>query len=177
MKPLIVYFSFSGNNRLLAEYLSKELAADICPIIETKKRSEWTLLFDVMFKRSPKINDLEKPLKNYEHVIFLAPLWAGRIASPLKSLLLKEKESLKKYSFLSLCGGYEHKDQMEKVTQELTTLTGKSPAGVFEIDISDLFPKEKKKEIKTISAYHVKPEDLVLYQNQLKKITDFLSSP
>lgn len=34
MKSLVIYYSYTGNNRLLAETLAARLSCDICPVIE-----------------------------------------------------------------------------------------------------------------------------------------------
>lgn len=46
MRILIIYFSFSGNNRLLAEHLAKRIGCDICPIVEKKRRTMVTIILD-----------------------------------------------------------------------------------------------------------------------------------
>lgn len=169
-RNLIVSFSYSGNNQILAQRLAEDLNADHCPIVEIKKRSNLTLFLDIFLQRTPKIRDLERPLSNYDHVIFLAPLWAGRIANPLKTLLLKEKDHIRDYSFVTLCGGYEKKDQMTKVKDELQKLTGKGPKHIFELDVSDLLPPEKRKDTRTISSYHLKPNELKAFDQKLTEI-------
>lgn len=175
-KILLIYYSFSGNNKLLADHLAGELRSQTCAIVEKSQRTALTIFFDVFLKRTPKILPLDKKIADFDQVIFLAPLWAGKIASPLKALLKQEKSSIKKYYFITLCGGYEKKDQLEKVNEELLGLVGKPAAAMFEIDISDLFPPEKKTHIRTISGYHLKKDDLNKFAGQIKKITEIFKN-
>ena len=65
MKILVIYFSYSGNNRLLAEYLGKRIGGDICPIVEEKRRTFLTIILDMMFNREPNIKNLEYPISYY----------------------------------------------------------------------------------------------------------------
>lgn len=59
MKTLIVYFSFSGNNELLAKDVAKDLEADLLQITEPKKRGIFRIMLDMLFNRFPKINELK----------------------------------------------------------------------------------------------------------------------
>ncbi len=74
MRILIVCFSFSGNNRRLAEYLAQAIKCNICPIVEKKRRTMLTILLDMMFRREPKIEALEYSISNYDHIILVAPI-------------------------------------------------------------------------------------------------------
>jgi hypothetical protein len=157
---LIIYYSYSGNNKLLAEHFSRELDAPAVPILEKERRNGFTIFLDVFFKRNPEVMPLSVSLSDFKHLIFIAPIWNGKIASPLKSLLQNQRAEIKSYSFLTISGGYEKKDQLDKIRIELKKLTGLEPASLYELDISDLFPQSQRKNIRKISGYHVRPEDL-----------------
>lgn len=171
MKTVVVYFSHTGNNRALAEHLAGRLKADLCPIIEQKRRRWWTILFDMMFQREPLIEPLTVALADYDRVIFVAPVWGSMVASPLKSLIRQQKSALADYSYLTMCG-YERPDQKERLTQELTTLVGHPPRAVTELRICDLFPAEKRNSVKTIHRYRVTSNDLDFFAPQ---IAEFLA--
>ena len=173
MKFLIIYYSFSGNNRLLAQHLAKRLNCDICPIIEKKRRTMFTILLDMIFRREPQIKDLEFPVSDYDHIILLAPIWGSKLANPMTSLLKREKTALSNFSFISLCG-YERTGQKEKITKQLNAITETSPKAVVELRICDLFPPEKRNEIKTVSRYHAKSEDLLIYDSQINEFLNLI---
>jgi hypothetical protein len=98
-------------------------------------------------------------------VLFLAPIWNHRIASPLRPFLQQEKDHIGQYSFISLCGtGGNH-----KITAELTQLTGHPPDAVLELLVNDLLPPEKKNKIRYTSGYQVQPSDLTFYEPVLEK--------
>lgn len=158
-KNLIIYYSYSGNNRQLAEYLGSELEAQVVPIIEKKQRTSRTIFFDVFLRRTPQIKELPVEMEDFDHLVFLAPLWSGRIANPLKSLLKGHKSHIRNYSFVTLSGGYDKKDQLSKVRDELTELIGHPPEVLYEVDVADLFPQDQRKTL-AISSYQIKPEDL-----------------
>ena len=168
MKILVIYFSYSGNNRLLTEYLGKRIGGDICPIVEEKRRTFLTIILDMMFNREPNIKNLEYPISNYDHIILAAPIWDLKLAHPMKSLVRREKADLVNYSFISLCG-YKRPGQKESITKSLTDLTGHPPKAVFELNISELFPAEKRNDIKTVSRYRATNDDLNTYESQINE--------
>lgn len=158
MKTLIVYYSYTRNNELLAYELQKRLGCDILKIEESKARTGLTIALDLLFNRNPKLKDHNLSLKDYSNFIFIAPVWASKIASPLRSFLSKEKKYIRSYSFISLCGGI--KGQVEKLEKEIERIVGVKANQIKELWINDLLSEDKRDTIKYTSGYRVKPEDV-----------------
>lgn len=171
MKSIIVYYSNTHNNELLAYDLQKRLSCDLLKIEETGKRTGLTILLDLLFNRKPKLKDHRVSLESYSDFIFVAPIWASKIASPLRSFLLNEKQHIKSYSFISLCGGIE--GQVDKIRKELKTILQHDPTLVTELWIDDLLTADKKNTVKYTSSYRVLPADLEKFK---AKIDEFVSS-
>jgi len=167
MKTLIVYSSFSGNNEMLALELKNMLNCNALQIDEVRKRTGLSIFLDIFFNRTPGIADHEERINDYEHVILIGPVWAGKIATPLKSFLTKEKNNIRRYSFITVCGGSQ--DQRIKIENELTKLAGKTPAAVTELSISDLLRSNQKDNKKNVSAYRLKTSDLSFFANIIKE--------
>jgi flavodoxin len=165
MKTLIVYYSFSGNNRVLARYLQTRLGADLQEIEELKSRTGFTILLDVLFKRTPKITRAHISWHHYDQIIFTAPIWAGRIASPMQAFLKLEKYNITQYSFISLCGTGGNK----KISSELTKLVQHAPTALLELCVNDLLPPEKKNKIRYTSGYKVQEQDLAVFDRAIDK--------
>lgn len=163
MKTLIVYYSFTHNNELLAQELQKQSACDILKIEEVKPRNGLTFLWDFIFNRKPAIAYSPLAPDYYDRFIFLAPVWAGRIASPLKTFLYKERIKIKQYSFITLCGGA--KGQREKIVNELMAILHKAPDSVMELRLSDLSRPSLKKAGPT--SQQIVPEDLKEFQSSI----------
>jgi len=161
MKTLIVYYSFSGNNELLAKKLQALLNCQIVKISEPKRRTGLTIMLDLLFKRNPKIGPVNLLVSEYDHLIFIAPIWAGRIATPLKVFIKSLDKNITNYSFISLCGGSDNR----KVLSELVYLTGKKPLKLLEVTVNDLLPAGTA--IKQTSFYKVKEEDLLRIEDIL----------
>lgn len=171
MKDLIVYYSFTGNNEVLAEALRRRSGGDLLKIKEIKKRNAFTIILDLLFNRKPAIKKYNIAWQNYDRFIFIAPIWAGKIASPLKSFLRKARIHIKRYSFITVCGGNAW--QKDKITAELNNLLARQPDKIMELWINDLLPTEKKDTIKYTSGYRIGPADFKAFET---KINDFLHS-
>ena len=138
---LIVYFSFTGNNRLLAEHLAPRIGADLCAVVEKKRRTALTVLLDMAARAS------------HEGARQAASAGASR------------------YSFISLCG-YERPGQHESLARELSSLVGRAPTAVAQLRLADLFPAHEKKDVRAVSGYRAKAEDLRAFA---PAIEDFLA--
>lgn len=136
MKTLVVYYSLTKNNELLAKELQQRLSCDILQIREQRRRNKFILLLDLLFKREPKLVSHGFEVSAYDQLIFVAPIWAGKIASPLRSFLEYERSNIKRYSFITVCGGAE--GQKEKIMDELTGVVKRRPVAVTELWISKL---------------------------------------
>ncbi|WP_074410176.1 flavodoxin family protein [Aquimarina megaterium] len=158
MKTLIVYFSFSGNNELLAKDLAKDLGADLLQITESKKRGMFGIMLNMLFNRFPKINELDILWNDYRHVILIAPIWNYIIAHPMKTFIKKNKEYLKNYSFITLCSGRD--TQKEKIAAQLEKLAGHEPKAIIEFETRTFITREQESK----GAYKVTKEDLTRFK-------------
>jgi flavodoxin len=171
MKNLILYYSFTENNKKLAALLTKRLHCDSVGIETVKKRTGLSILLDLVFNRKPEIKTVRYYLRDYDHIIFIAPIWAGKIAMPLKSFLVDQKSNIQNYSFITICGG-GNPGQKEKISNELSATIGKRPMKVAEMWINNLLPKEKKATIKYTSGYRIQTDEFTAFEND---IVEFLS--
>ena len=140
MRFLVVYFSYTGNNRLLATKVAERLNCELSEIVETRRRTGLTTVMDVLFLRTPKIEPLGKDVGDYDHVILVAPVWDSQVAHPMQALIKRERRLLSSYSFLTLCG-YERPGQREKLDKQLSGLIGRPPGALQELKVCELLPE------------------------------------
>src|SRR6185369_7129369 len=131
MKAIIVYYSHSSNNEALAYELKHRLGCDLLKIEEEKQRTGFTILFDLLFRRDAKIKKSNVFLSDYNTVVFISPIWDAQIATPLKTFIKAEREHIKNYAFITVCGGRD--GQHEKIVKQLTQLVLKKPIIVTEL--------------------------------------------
>ena len=159
----IYSYSLTGNNEKLAAAIAEELSAKHIKIEESKKRTMGTIAFDMLFNRTPEISMQTDEKNKYDLVLFVAPVWMGCAASPLRSCFKTLKNKIDNYAFISISGGADGPNP--KLAKEMRKRVGQDPAAVIDLHIADLLPKEPKPERKDTSVYKVNDTDL-------KKLTD-----
>jgi flavodoxin len=167
----IVCYSNTGNNQVLADHLAERLQCGIARITESRRRSWLRTLLDLAFGWSPSIEPLHAPLDAYRHVILIGPVWASRLASPLRTFLAEHGRELGDYSFITLCG-FARPEQKQRLTEELTRRVGHAPRAVCELPISDLLPRRQRDDVRVVTPYRISDDDLAEYDD---RITAFLA--
>jgi len=165
MKTLIVYYSFTGNNELIAHVLQERLSCDLVRIETVKKRTKFSIFLDFVFHREPAIRSLEVPLGEYDRLVILGPIWAGKIASPVRTFLRTQKHRINRYAFLTVCGGGQSA-QKENVKNELTELLNLPPEAMAELWINNIVPPAKRNTI-AVSDYRMDDEDVNAFREEL----------
>lgn len=162
MKTLIVYYSFTGNNKKLAEHLQGKTNADVFGVRTKRKVGYFSIMIDLLFNRKPKLEDCLLDLKSYDCIILSSPVWARKIPPPLKGFLLKEKDNINKYAFISVCGG----GQKEKLLKQLNSILNKSPIAIEELVPKGIF--EKMKYEVTETDFEILKEQIDGFVEQIK---------
>ncbi len=127
MRILIVLYSFTGNNRLLARHLAERLGAEVVEVDEPHQRTVFTILLDLAFGRIGQIVPLCIQPADYDHLLFIAPLWNRHIATPMRAAMRQLAPQIGDYSFVTLCGG-DRPFQHETVRRDATAAVGRPPA-------------------------------------------------
>ena len=101
MKALIVYYSMTGNCELVAKELSDIMGADVLRIEPVKaypttgaKKFIWGGKSAVMGD-TPKLKDYVFKGEDYDTVVIGFPVWASRVAPPIKTFVKENTEALK----------------------------------------------------------------------------------
>ena len=156
MKILIAYYSKTGHTKRVAIDLVKKLKAipagrqaDIDEIVDLKKRNGiWGFIksgLDGMKGRLTEIKSQKKP-NNYDLVLLGTPIWAGSISPAIKTYIVKNKNSFKKFGFFMTSGG----SNLEIIkTQINTILEGKKVLefeGWDDVDLKDESKYQEKLE-------------------------------
>ncbi len=157
MKYLVVSYSHTGNNALLARMLAEKTGSDYTEIQEVKKRRIFTIVLDVIFKRIPKILPLQKEIGRYDYIIFVAPIWFGKIATPLRQLFVENKDNLNKFAFVSISAGTS--GIVPSVESELNEYLNRRPSTLVHHLISDLVPYDQRSNHKLLNAYRISAKD------------------
>jgi len=174
MKHLIVYYSHSGNNEKLALELKDRIGCEIFKINEEKKRKTISILLDFIFSRNSKLSNYDIDINNYDIVIFVAPIWGGKIASPMRTFIEKEKNNIKNYFYITLCNGMI--GQKNKIEAELSMIVQHDSIQVKELWINSLLPEDKQNKVSHTFNYKVSEDDLGTFFNDIDSVVKKIKS-
>ena len=147
MKKIVVFYSFDGNTRLIAENIAKTVDADILELrLKEEIRSKGFIKYfwgawAAIKKRTPELFPIEKDLQNYDLLLIGTPMWVGTYAPALNTFFSTLSVSNKKIALFCCHGGGRGKifEEMRKA------LEGNQILG--EIDFRDPLKRNKEKNI------------------------------
>ncbi len=166
MKTLIMSYSFTGNNEAFARRFAEELNAEHISIREIKNRTIGTIIADFVFRRTPKTEPDPQLMSSYDLIIFMAPVWMGQPAFPLKLYLKQLNKHQQKYAFVSICG-YANSG----LPKALMHIASYEASAVIEQYIADLLPSNSKPTPQSISNYKLTEQDV---EKMVKQATSIL---
>ena len=108
MKTIVVFFSMSGNTKLIAESIAKQLGADTLELKLKKPLPSkgFGMYFfggkSTIFKETPELANEKTDLSLYDNLVFATPVWAGGYASPLNTFISQNPVSGKKVA-IAVC--------------------------------------------------------------------------
>ncbi len=124
MKILIVYYSFEGNCKYVAEEISKNLNAEILelkPKADVKTKGILKYVFggkQAVLNEKPELLPLEKNIDSYDFIFLGTPVRAWNYAPALKTFFSENKIKEKKVALFCCSGGGMGKT-LENMKKEL----------------------------------------------------------
>jgi flavodoxin len=124
-KPLIVYYTLTGKNKIIAEELQKQLNAPVAELKLVSERSGiWGFIvsgYENFFDKDAELQPFTTDLAPHNPIIICSPVWMGKLSSPARTFLknpaLKGKDV---YIFASFNGHWAE----EKEAEQVKNLTG-----------------------------------------------------
>lgn len=173
MSIAVISYSYTGNNKALADSVAKKLSAEHIQITEQKKRTMGTIIFDVLFNRTPEVSPAPNIMEKHDMILLFTPIWMGMAASPMRAYFKYLKENPKKYSFISISGGAVNGNPA--IEGKLEKLTGIKPTRLIDLHISDLLPSDTKPDMKATSSYKLTENDIEALSNKIIKELEAIS--
>jgi len=132
LKCLVAYYSLTGNTRLIAEAIGKELEAEILeihPVKELKAGKFITFIWggaQAKMHNRPELQPYTKNVNAYDLIFLGTPVWAWTLSPPIRSFIEKEKFTGKKVAIWCCATGNGKKalKRFEKMLPE-STIIGK----------------------------------------------------
>jgi len=122
MKTLVIFYSFEGNTKLIAENIAKTIDADILelkPKNEIKTKGFMKYVWGgkaAMMKEKPELIPLDKNIEEYDMLFVGTPVWAWSYAPPLNTFFSTQSIANKKIALFCCHGGVKGKifDKMKQ---------------------------------------------------------------
>ncbi len=126
-KVLAVAYSYTGTSRRLAQLLVAQQQWTLAEVREARSRSgvagTWRCLLDSFFHRRPKIHYDGPNPSEFDAVVLVSPIWAYRLAGPMRSFVASQRASLRDVAMISVMGEGGAPNAVAEVTQ----LIGRPP--------------------------------------------------
>lgn len=110
-KILVVYYSLTGNTKLIAEVIAESINSDILelkPVKELKADSSTKYFwggYQATMKIKPKLEDFDENPLEYDIIFLGTPVWAWTYAPPIRSFLAKYDLKGKKVALWTCSAG------------------------------------------------------------------------
>lgn len=111
MKTLIIYYSFEGSTKFIAETMAKEIGADLLelkPEKELKSHGFSKFIWggrQVVMKTKPKLLPCAKNFNDYDLILIGTPVWAFTFTPPLRTFFSEVKLENKKIALFCCSDG------------------------------------------------------------------------
>ena len=111
MKKLVIYYSFEGNTKLMAESIAKAAGAELLQLTLKKETSSKGFIKYLwagkaaMMKGKPELLPLDKNPEDYDLIFLGTPVWALSCAPPVNSFLSSYPLTGKKVALFCCHGG------------------------------------------------------------------------
>ena len=134
MKTLVVYYSRTGNTRLIGNEIAAALGADVEELKDGKKRAGpiGFLLSGMEAKRKTQVQlaALTHNPAEYDLVVAGTPVWANDMCSPVRTFLAQHRIALNKVAWFCTSGSVQP-GYAEKGFTAMTEESGLSPVATL----------------------------------------------
>jgi flavodoxin len=144
---LIAYYSMGGNTRRLAEEIRAATDADIDEISEPEPRRGFRgvmrALFDATLGRKPIILATEHDPADYDLLVIGGPIWARRLAAPVRTFAERYGPKAKQVAFFCTEGG----KGAENGYSDLEQLSQHHAVATLTVDAGHLAPAAHRSDL------------------------------
>jgi flavodoxin len=139
-KILILYYSRTGNTRMTCEALQKELNAQLIEIKDLTDRSgSWgglTGMLNTLFNMETGIEPEHPDLSTSSTIILASPLWAGKLAPAIRTLIARNKFDNKKVIIFTTGNAILDEANQEK-NKALVKTSGGQVVGYLQVAVQE----------------------------------------
>lgn len=152
---LVVFYSKTGNTKLVAENISKSFNCDIEEIKEKEDRKgifkTIVEIKDAILGNEVNICKCEKDPSKYDLVIIGTPVWASHVTPAIRTYIIKNKDKIKCTAFFNT-HGTEKITISTKVLKDFEKIIGKKPKALLDISKAEIKSGDYNKKIEIFGA-------------------------
>lgn len=143
MKKIFIYYSNSGNGDVVKSFYEKQ-GYDIRKVEAKRglpKSFFWQMMLGGMlagFNHKAKLKNFNYDISEYDEVVIGSPIWNGKIACPINTLLKNIKLDNKKLTFVLYSGSGSAPKTVKKINKKYS-------AKVVELKEPKKYPDNLKK--------------------------------
>lgn len=149
---LVVYYSRTGNTRLVATKIAAALGADLEAIRDDTRR---TGIFgylrsgrEAFRRRLVRIAAAEHDPAGYDLVVIGTPVWNVSLSSPVRSFLRRHRSAIRAAAFFCTCGGAG----MDRTLRQMVEESGRQPVATLVVRERDLTSARGAAEVDRFAA-------------------------
>lgn len=123
MKRAVIFYSLTDNTKMAAEKISSALSADLIEV-KTIKNMPKTFKKQILicgmqstFGMKPAISGIPENISEYDEIVIGTPIWAGKAASPLNSVLADKVVADKVKAVFTFSGGGDNESCIEALNK------------------------------------------------------------
>jgi hypothetical protein len=153
-RTLVVYYSRDGHSRSVAVEIARALGgADVEEIRDAVSRhglfGYWRSCREAMRRRTTRLADRGRDVRDYDMVIVGGPVWVGALSSPVRTWLLAHAIELRRVAFF-LTHGSSGRDRVFRMMSEVS---GRSPIAELAVHARDIGKPDTIATIATFAAH------------------------
>ncbi len=145
-RVLVISYSRSGTTSRLASRIAADLSADRCEIIDVRPRDGLVgymqSALESVAKGLPSIRVDVDPAA-YELVVAGTPVWAGSMASPMRSFLTRHAGRIRRLACFCTMGGRGGAETLH----EMQAIVGETRALMFSVTAGELQSGHRDQEL------------------------------
>ena len=155
-KMIVVYYSRSGNTKLVAELIAQKTNAELRRIEEVSKRRflPTTLFFggyQAVTGKSSKLKPMDYSLEGYDLVFLGTPVWASSPTPAMNAFVSQAEFSGKKVILFFTMGGDKF-DKAAEILKRKIEGKGGTVKGAFGVQTSGVSGMKKEEEKKLLEG-------------------------
>ncbi|HJS02688.1 MAG TPA: flavodoxin [Variovorax sp.] len=126
-KVLVVVYSYTRTSRRVARLLSQQQGWQLGEITEVRPRSgvlgALRCRLDSLLRRCPEIRYHGPSPRQFDAVVLVSPIWAQRLAGPMRSFVAQRRDDLPDVAVVSVMGDHG----APKAVAEIGRILGRAP--------------------------------------------------